>query len=223
VRQKEKQNMAMDRNMGEYQHIKGLLEKIRSIGTGGISADDINAVDKLQNKLDGLKESQERMKAVNAYYRVHKTLDGCPHISAETIEKLKASMSRHWGGKAPPFPSYALSNNSANIRATQQRLDDLKNRSEFVGWTFEGGRAEINEAINRLQLFFDEKPPEEQRKELSKNGFKFARSQNNAWQRQLTKNAIRSCGYIDFIKPDNGQTPYQLQPFSRKPSQEQSL
>jgi len=223
VRKKEKQNMAMDRNMGEYQHIEGYLDKIRSTGMGGISADDDRAVEKLQIKLDGLKASQEKMKAVNAYYRVHKSLDGCPHLSEEAIEKLKVSMSRDWRKDAPPFPSYALSNNSATIRATQQRIDDLKNRSEYAGWLFDGGRAEINEAENRLQLFFDEKPSDEQRSELKKHGFKWAPSQS-AWQRQLTKNAIYSAGYIDCIKPDNGQTPYQLQPFSRKPSKdEQSL
>ena len=222
VRKKEKQNMAMDRNMGEYQHIQGYLDKIRSTGMGGISADDINAVEKLQAKLDGLKESQETMKAVNAYYRMHKSLDGCPHLSEEVIEKLKVTMSRDWRQNAPPFPSYSLSNNNANIHATEQRLNDLKNRSEYVGWSFEGGRAEINEDINRLQLFFDEKPSEEQRRVLKSNAFKYAPSQNHAWQRQLTKNAIYSAGSIDFIKPDNGQTPYQLQPFSRKTTQDQS-
>jgi hypothetical protein len=222
VRKKEKQNMARDKNWGEYEHIKGYLDKIRSTGMGGISADDSMAVEKLQAKLDGLKESQEHMKAVNAYYRKHNTLDGCPGLSEDTINELKASMSRHWRQDAPPFPSYSLSNNSANIRATQQRIDDLKNKSEYVGWTFEGGKAEINEAENRLQLFFDEKPSDEQRAKLKQNGFKWAPSQS-AWQRQLTKNAIHSAGYIDFIKPDNGKTPYQLQPFSRKPSQEQSL
>ena len=32
------------------------------------------------------------MKAVNAYYRKHKTLDGCPHLPPEELEKLKADM-----------------------------------------------------------------------------------------------------------------------------------
>ena len=215
VRQKHKQNAARDRNMGEYQYIEGLLNKIRSTGTGGISADDSMAVEKLQSKLEGLKAAQESMKAVNEYYRFHKTLDGCPDLSAEIIEELKASMSRHWRQNSVPFPSCSLSNNSANIRAAQQRIDDLKNRSEFAGWTFEGGRAEVNEGENRLQLFFDDKPSEEQRTELKRNGFKWS-PKHTAWQRQLTKNAIHSAGYIDFIKPDNGQKPYELQPYNRK-------
>ena len=40
VRKKEKQNAARDRNMGEYMEIEKLLDKIKSVGTGGISADD---------------------------------------------------------------------------------------------------------------------------------------------------------------------------------------
>lgn len=81
VRQKEKQNNARDKNMQEWQDIKGLLEKIRITGTGGISADDPNAVVKLESKLVDLEKSQETMKAVNAYFRKNNTLDGCTLMS----------------------------------------------------------------------------------------------------------------------------------------------
>lgn len=57
---------------------------------GGISADDPQAVAKLEAKLDKLVQAQETMKAVNAYYRKHKTLDGCPHLTPEQIDKLKS-------------------------------------------------------------------------------------------------------------------------------------
>ena len=59
---------------------------------GGISADDPQAVQKLEKKLESLEKSQETMKSVNAYYRKHKTLDGCPHLPPEELEKLKADM-----------------------------------------------------------------------------------------------------------------------------------
>lgn len=94
VRQKEKQNRAADANMAEWREIQGLLDKIRSTGRGGISADDPEAVQKLKLKLEGLERDQESMKAVNAYYRKHKTLDGCPGLDPVRIEKLKASMAR---------------------------------------------------------------------------------------------------------------------------------
>jgi hypothetical protein len=102
-----------------------------------------------------------------------------------------------------------------------ERIEELKNRSGFAGWEFEGGRAEANEGENRLQLFFDDKPGEDQRRALKQNGFKWAPSQG-AWQRQLNRNAIYSAGRIDFIKPIDGRTPSQHQPFSHKPERDSS-
>lgn len=62
--------------------------------TKPISADDPNAIEKLNTKRDQLQALQDRMKAANAYYRKHKTLDGCPQLSPEQIEKLKANMAQ---------------------------------------------------------------------------------------------------------------------------------
>lgn len=215
VRKKEKQNAARDKNMGEYMEIQGLLDKIRSVGTGGISADDIHAVEKLESKLDRLKTTQEHMKTVNSYYRKHKTLEGCPGLSVDAAAKLQASMARDWRKDPVPFPAYMLSNNNANIHRVEQRIQELKKRAEFAGWEFPSGRAEVNEAENRLQLFFDEKPTEEQRQTLKHGGFRWAPSQG-AWQRQLTRNAIYAADRIDFIRPEGGGSISALQPYNRK-------
>lgn len=48
VAKKAKQNAARDRNYGEYAEIEKLLDKIRSTGRGGISADDDLAVESSQ-------------------------------------------------------------------------------------------------------------------------------------------------------------------------------
>lgn len=221
VRKKEKQNAARDKNMGEYRQIEGILDKIRSTGTGGISADDGRAVEKLEAKLAGLESMQEEMKTVNAYYRKHKTLEGCPGLSSEDIGKLQSSMASDWRKNPVPYPSYLLTNNNANIRRTRQRIEGLKSQSEYAGWTFPGGEVKINETENRLQLIFEGKPSEDQRRELKQNGFKWAPSQG-AWQRQLTKNAIYAASRIDFLRPQDGQSPYQLQPFARKETKDMS-
>ena len=221
VRKKEKQNAARDKNMGEYRQIEGILDKIRSTGTGGISADDGRAVEKLEAKLAGLESMQEEMKTVNAYYRKHKTLEGCPGLSSEDIGKLQSSMASDWRKNPVPYPSYLLTNNNANIRRTRQRIEDLKSQSEYAGWTFPGGEVKINETENRLQLIFEGKPSEDQRRELKQNGFKWAPSQG-ARQRQLTKNAIYAASRIDFLRPQDGQSPYQLQPFARKETKDMS-
>ena len=211
VRKKEKQNAARDTNYREWQDIQGLLDKIRSTGMGGISADDPQAVQKLEKKLAGLEKAQETMKAVNAYYRKHKTLDGCPHLSAESIEKMKADMASQWHIEDKPYPTWALSNNSAEIRRVKDRIKSLSQQREigYVGWEFEGGKVEANAEANRLQILFEEKPDAATREELKSNGFRWS-PKAEAWQRQLTDNAYRSADYIKAILPLSGEKPSEL-------------
>ena len=212
TRKKEKQNAARDSNYREWQEIQGLLDKIRSTGMGGISADDPNAVQKLEQKLAGLEKSQETMKAVNAYYRKHKTLDGCPHLSPEGIEKMKAEMSSSWHYEDKPYPTWALSNNSAEIRRVKERIKSLSRQKEigYVGWEFAGGKVEANTQDNRLQIFFEGKPDAEVREELKGNGFRWS-PKAGAWQRQLNDNAYFAANYVKAIAPLTGEKPTDLQ------------
>ena len=202
VRKKEKQNAARDRNMQEWQDVQGLLDKIRSTGMGGISADDPQAVQKLEAKLASLVEAQENMKAINAYYRKHGTLDGCTVLPEKQIQALQQDMKSSWHLEPKPFQSFELSNNNAEIRRTRARIEELKRHGEkeYSGWTFDGGRVEANKEANRLQIFFDGKPDEATREELKANGFRWAPSAG-AWQRQLNDNAYRAAGYIPSIQP----------------------
>ena len=183
VGKKEKQNRARDSNMEEWRYIQGLLDKIRSTGMGGISADDPAAIEKLQKKLDGLERSQLIMKEVNAYYRKHGKLDGCALLSPDQIEKLKASMASSWRSDPRPFESYQLTNNNAEIRRVKARIEQLSKQAqqEFSGWEFDGGRVEMNREDNRLQVFFDGKPDADTRAELKSSGFRWAPSVG-AWQ-----------------------------------------
>ena len=212
TRKKEKQNAARDSNYREWQDIQGLLDKIRSTGMGGISADDPQAVQKLEKKLESLEKSQETMKTVNAYYRKHKTLDGCPHLPPEELEKLKADMASSWHLEDKPFATWALSNNSAEIRRVKDRIKSLSQQKEigFVGWEFDGGKVEANTEANRLQIFFEDKPDEATREALKSNGFRWS-PKAGAWQRQLTSNAYYAADYVKAIAPLTGEKPTELQ------------
>ena len=213
VRKKEKQNAARDRNTEDWQDVQGILDKIRSTGMGGISADDPQAVAKLEAKLAKLEAAQETMKGVNAYYRKHGTLEGCTLLKPEQIKELQEGMAQSWHlEKNKPFQSFELSNNNAEIRRIRGRIEQLKQHEEksFVGWEFDGGRVEANKTDNRLQIFFDEKPDDAARAELKANGFKWAPSAG-AWQRQLNNNAYYAAGYVSCIQPITGEKPIDLQ------------
>ena len=216
VRKKEKQNAARDRNMEDWNEIQGLLDKIRSTGMGGISADDPQAIQKLEAKLEKLQTAQDTMKAVNAYYRKHKTLDGCPNLSAERIEAMKGEMSSQWHIEDKPYPSWALSNNNAEIRRIKGRIADLTKKQEtaYAGWEFDGGMVEANKEDNRLQIYFEEKPDEKTREALKENGFRWS-PKAGAWQRQLNDNAIYAADRLSCIKPLSGKSPVEIQKEAR--------
>ena len=222
VRQKEKQNAARDSNMQEWQYIQGLLDKIRSTGMGGIRQDDPQAIPKLEKKLAGLEKAQETMKAVNAYYRKHGTLDGCPHLSPENLENLKADMASSWHYEKKPFQSWELSNNNAEIRRIRQRIDSLTRAREtvYVGWEFEGGYVEANREQSRLQVFFEDKPDADARQQLKEHGFRWAPSVG-AWQRLLNGNAYYAADRISSIQPLTGEKPTELQRSSIRQQQAQ--
>jgi hypothetical protein len=200
VRAKEKQNAARGHNMEEFNYIQGLLDKIRSTGTGGISSDDPEAVQKLKSKLEALEADQKLMKDVNAYFRKHGSLEGCPLLNEDAMKRLQADMNSSWRTDPRPFESWALSNNNANIKRVCDRIAELESRKEQppAGWTFDGGSVVASQEENRLQIFFDEKPDDELRWELKSRGFRWAPSQG-AWQRQLTKNAVYAARQIKQI------------------------
>lgn len=175
--------------------------------------DDPQAAAKLEAKLVKLESAQETMKAVNAYFRKNKTLEGCPSLAPEQITKLQQEMSQSWHlDKSRPYPAYMLSNNNAEIRRIRGRIEQVRQHEEtnFAGWEFDGGRVEANKADNRLQVFFDGKPDEAARDELKANGFRWAPSVG-AWQRQLNKNAYYAAGYISCIQPISGEKPIDVQ------------
>lgn len=202
VRKKEKQNAAADRNMRDYQDVQEILNKIKGVGTGGISSDDPNALEKLRAKVAKLERLQETMKAANAAIRLKDTEKGDVKLTelGYTPEEIKQLREPDFCGRVG-YPSFELSNNNANIRRIKERIASLEKRQAEPapeGWEFDGGSVVVNTAENRLQIIFDGKPDGDIRDELKTNGFRWAPSQG-AWQRQLTDNALRAARHLPFL------------------------
>jgi hypothetical protein len=173
------------------------------------SAEPLSA-EKLTDELNQCVQLQDTMKEVNAYWRTFGTCVGAPGITEEQAKKLDwkiATTSHAW--EKQPYSTYDITNNNAKIKRLESKVSEVSRG--FEGWEFDGGRAEANTEMNRLQLFFDERPNDTRRANLKANGFKWAPSQN-AWQRQLTDNAIYAAGRLDFIKPTDGRTVREHQP-----------
>jgi len=177
-----------------------------------IRREDPQALEKLKAAIEKAERMQEKMKAINAFYRKKGSCKGYPGLSEKDSERLDSAAHKSYGdGK--PYPSYILTGNNAEIRRLKKRMEEIMrdNAVGFVGWEFEGGNAFINNDICRLQLFFDSKPDEKQREALRSCGFHWSPTEN-AWQRQLNTRAIYSCNYLDFIQPKDGKRPSDLQP-----------
>ena len=192
VRRKEKQVAAWERNREEWEAVNSILDKIRSTGKGGISADDPDALKKLRAKLEAMEARQAKMKAANAAVRMKNTEKGDAKLAelGFSPESIKSLREPDFMGRVG-FPPYELANNNANIRRVRGRIAELEKREAEPapeGWEFYGGRVEVNTGDNRLQIFFDEKPDPDIRAALKSHGFRWAPSVG-AWQRQLTANA----------------------------------
>ena len=192
VKKKERQVAAWQKNHEFYQYVQGILEKIENIlyGREIIKSDDERAVEKLEEKLEDLKETQERMKAANKAIRMKDTEAGDDALremgySEEAIKQLREP---DYCGRLG-YPGYLLTNNNANIHRVEERLNRLKEVKEKGSSEQEFGTFKVveNTEAMRYQIIFDGKPDAEVRTLLKSNGFKWAPSQG-AWQRQITTN-----------------------------------
>ncbi len=198
VSKKEKQMNAYRKNAQEYEEIQEILYKIKGIGMSGISSDNPKAMEKLKEKLLTLEQNQEQMKQVNAYYKKHKTLEGCSLLSEAEKKRLTSYIEKDYNAEKRPYNSFTLTNNNAKIKHTKQRIAELEKKDFLKGWKFESGKVIANKEVNRLQIVFDEKPEEELRAKLKLNGFKWSPSQK-AWQRLLNQNAVRAVKRIEEL------------------------
>lgn len=192
VRKKEKQVAAWDRNRQFYAEVQGILGKIENIlyGREIIKSDDERAIEKLEEKLQDMRELQEQMKAANKAIRLKDTETGDDLLremgySEEAIKELRKP---DFCGRVG-YPDYALQNNNANIHRVEGRIKSLKAAKEKGSSEQEYRTFKVveNTEAMRYQIIFDGKPDTEIRELLKSNGFKWAPSQG-AWQRQLTAN-----------------------------------
>lgn len=97
------------------------------------------------------------------------------------------------------FPPYKLSNNLAEIKRLEGRVNELEQKQKATQRQetkvdFDGGFIELDFDADRVQIFHDSKPGPDVINKL-KRTFNWSRA-NGCWQRKLTNNGIREAGQI---------------------------
>jgi Domain of unknown function (DUF3560) len=175
-------------------YAKELERRAESVGTGGISPDDPEAIDKLKAKVARFEAVQEKMKQANRAIRAKneedlKTLG----FDEAQIAKLKTP---DFAGRIG-FPDYALTNNGANIRRIKQRIEQLEKAGQVEAKEIqgEGYRLEQSPEENRIMFVFDAKPAEAVRQLLKSNGFRWSPTRG-AWVRFLNGAGKAAANYV---------------------------
>lgn len=150
----------MGKSVALDEKAKLYAEKAASVGTGGISSDDENAIQKLTEKLAALVRNQESMKTQN--------------------KVLKGSF-KTW--------QLSNNNANINATKNRiETLSKLATR-EDVAETHKGYEYREDTEDNRICFVFDGKPTEEIRAILKARAFKWSPTRG-AWVRQITANAL---------------------------------
>jgi hypothetical protein len=159
-----------------------------------ISGDNPDAVNLYREKLAKLEAAQEEMKAVNKAFAKGDDALKALGLTDEQIVKMKSNMPSY---ERKPYPSWALSNNNAEIRRVKEKIEQLEKLDvvQDERLTFNGGEMVVNTEANRVQFLFPGKPGDEIRSLLKSYGFRWDPSEG-AWQRQRTLNAIRTAKYL---------------------------
>jgi hypothetical protein len=180
-----------EKSLGAAEKAAYYVDKAETAASNrAISGDNPDAANLYREKLAKLEAAQEQMKAVNkAFVKGDEALKEIG-FTDEQIIKMKNGMQSY---EHKPYPAWALSNNSAEIRRVKEKIEALEklDKAEPENRTFKGGELRDNTDINRIQFVFYDKPSEEIRTLLKSHGFRWAPSEG-AWQRQRTMNTIKT-------------------------------
>lgn len=154
-------------------------------------------VERLQEKIDNLTESQEMMKAANKIVRDKKLaeIEKVDELVALGFKEEVAIEILHpkYDWMSPGFASYSLSNNLAKIKDAEARMKRHAAMAERATQgdeehEYEWGKLVVAFGDERYRFIFDGKPSQEIINLMKSNAFKWSRA-NMAWQRQITPNA----------------------------------
>lgn len=137
----------------------------------GISSDDPEAIQKLEQKILEQEKLHAELKATK------------PNPNAHLLDLDSANMR-----------SVYLTGYKTEIRRCKQRIDELKAKQSIPDFdeTIQGIHIYTDKIENRIRMEFPGKPSEEFRSKPKSQGFRWS-PYNSAWQKQISSYAIDQC------------------------------
>jgi len=166
-----------------------LSRKAETVGTGGVSTTDPEALVALSKKLEVLETTQAAMRLANAQFRKG-GMDSITCLSDKQLADLRDLMAKSWHG-SKPFASCSLTNNNANIRRVRQRIEEITQLRESEALDITRNDFRLFTDNGRLQFEFVGKPNEQARAIAKRHAFKWSRY-SGTWVRKATANAIHA-------------------------------
>lgn len=201
VKKHNKQLASWGKNYQFYEDkVLALENQIRTLGGGAkvIRGDEENALEKLEAKVEYLKYWHQVMVDVNKYYRKNKSLEGFDGADTDELERIQKDLAdmQKFGRFDVPYPQFTLANDNQNIKRLEGRIAELKklksenSSSNNLQEENDIYKLWVDKQDMRIRISFEIGKPEQEIIDMLKGkAFKWS-PKNQAWQRQLTNNAV---------------------------------
>lgn len=172
---------------------KAIIRKMQPVKTF------VSELDRYKAELTAMQANHERMKEGNKRIKAAKK-------SGEDLTKYLTetfNISPHMIEWTMRF-GFGLTNNNANMKRVEERIKELETKeakresNPVTKYTFDGGEMLLNYEADRIQIFFNTRPTQQELNEWKSKGlnsFNWSPSVN-AWQRKITANAWHCVKYL---------------------------
>jgi Domain of unknown function (DUF3560) len=138
-----------------------------------IFSDDPDAIESLEEKVAKLEAQRDEWKALNAYWRKHKTMRGFAGLSDEAAARLDADIPSRYSWEQQPIPKYRISNIGNQIRTAKERIEFVKQRQARSQAAEQSENGVVIEGEEWIRVTFAEKPDREILDALRAAGFQW--------------------------------------------------
>ena len=138
-----------------------------------IYSDDADAIDRLRRKVASLTAERDEYKRLNAWWRKHGTMAGCPGVTDDQAARFDADIPTRYSWERQPVPKWRITNLGAEIRRAAERITEVERRQASTAGAQAAGGVLIEGTGDYVTATFAAKPAREVLNALRDAGFRW--------------------------------------------------